>query len=61
MLRYFNLRQPTNLTGRFPSTVVLHGTVEERAGQPVVGLVGGHTGQVVPNLLQPLSLLPDWR
>ena len=24
MLRIFNMRQPTNLTGRFPSTVALH-------------------------------------
>ncbi len=53
MLRYFNLRQPTNLTGRFPSTVALHAKVEEGAGQQP----GGHA----LNLVQPLSLRPDWR
>ena len=57
MLRIFNLRQPTNLTGRFPSTVALHAKVEELAvctetQQPL---------KQVPNLMQPLSLLPDWR
>lgn len=54
-LRIFNMRQPTNLTGRFPSTVVLHAKVEDLVGQPP--LVPGQ----VPNMLQPLSLLPDWR
>ena len=61
MLRIFNLRQPTNLTGRFPSTVALHAKVEELTAeegqQPVVQTTTMHP----PNLVQPLSLLPDWR
>ena len=99
-LKFFNMRQPTNLTGRFPSTVRMHAKVEElllepsrppNQGLPVtpaaVAAAAGATAQraasvhsaasaglvatgtpvaaaavaVLPNLVQPLSLLPDWR
>ena len=103
-LKFFNMRQPTNLTGRFPSTVRMHAKVEElllepsrppNQGLPVmpaavaaagVAAAAGSTLQraasvhsaasagllatgtpvataaaVLPNLVQPLSLLPDWR
>ena len=104
-LKFFNMRQPTNLTGRFPSTVRMHAKVEElllepsrppNQGLPVmpaavaaagVAAAAGSTAQraasvhsaasaglvatgtpvaaapatVLPNLVQPLSLLPDWR
>ena len=103
-LKFFNMRQPTNLTGRFPSTVRMHAKVEElllepsrppnQPGLPVMpaavaaagvavagstlqraasvhsaagsaGLVAAGTpavaATVLPNLVQPLSLLPDWR
>ena len=98
-LRIFNMRNPTNLTGRFPSTVALHAKVEELMLEPrpllpnhvVGGQVQEHpvippalpaaantaskaaaaaivaktaaatAANAVPNLVQPLSLLPDWR
>ena len=99
-LRIFNMRNPTNLTGRFPSTVALHAKVEELMLEPRPPLpnhvVGGQVQEhpvipptampaaantaskaaaaaivaktaaaaaanAVPNLVQPLSLLPDWR
>ena len=102
-LKFFNMRQPTNLTGRFPSTVRMHAKVEElllepsrppNQGLPVMpaavsaaavaagstlhraasvhsaasaGLVAtgapvvAAASAVLPNLVQPLSLLPDWR
>ena len=99
-LKFFNMRQPTNLTGRFPSTVRMHAKVEEllleparppNQGLPVmpaaVAAAAGSTlhraasvhsaasaglvatgapvlaaaAAVLPNLVQPLSLLPDWR
>ena len=92
MLRIFNMRNPTNLTGRFPSTVALHAKVEDLVGASDQGTPGGqgptgtpnvspkNEGQetpgvanqvnqssdasmvpTLPNLVQPLSLLPDWR
>ena len=98
-LRIFNMRNPTNLTGRFPSTVALHAKVEELMLEPRPPLpnhvIGGQVQEhpvippalpaaantaskaaaaaivaktaaaaaanAVPNLVQPLSLLPDWR
>lgn len=71
-LRIFNMRQPTNLTGRFPSTVALHAKVEElmieskhkNAGQqqePPTNSIKPAAAEILPNLVQPLSLLPDWR
>ena len=99
-LRIFNMRQPTNLTGRFPSTVALHAKVEELMLEPRPPNHGGQIQQhpvmppaaavavpqaatntaskaaaaalvaktaaaaaatAAPNLVQPLSLLPDWR
>lgn len=76
-LRIFNMRQPTNLTGRFPSTVALHAKVEElmiesshkNPGQQQAEATGSTTrpataasaSEILPNLVQPLSLLPDWR
>ena len=71
MLRIFNLRQPTNLTGRFPATVAVHAKVEEINAknlqiQDLLEQQDNHssnkkTCEKVPNLVQPLSLLPDWR
>ena len=81
MLRYFNMRNPTNLTGRFPSTVALHAKVEElldsqqqinNSNQDITQQQQKQQQQLmltqianvelqVPNLVQPLSLLPDWR
>ena len=81
MLRYFNMRNPTNLTGRFPSTVALHAKVEElldsqqqinNSNQEITQQQQKQQQQLmltqianvelqVPNLVQPLSLLPDWR
>ena len=66
MLRIFSMRNPTNLTGRFPSTVALHAKVEEledadnNHGSNIAGKINSRELQL-PNIVQPLSLLPDWR
>ena len=64
MLRIFELRNPTNLTGRFPSTVALHAKVEEledaAANVKTDNKINSRELQL-PNIVQPLSLLPDWR
>ena len=64
MLRIFELRNPTNLTGRFPSTVALHAKVEEledaAAAVKTDNKINSRELQL-PNIVQPLSLLPDWR
>ena len=55
-LRYFNLRQPVNLAGPVDPKVILHETRQDEEGQ---------TNQVknveTSMVIQPLSLMPDWR
>ena len=55
-LRYFNLRQPVNLAGPIDPKVILHNTRPDDEGQP-------NQNKCVesPMVIQPLSLMPDWR
>ena len=48
MVRYFNLRQPNNLTGVFPPKVVFHERSENQE-------------ELSPTIFQPTSLMADWR
>lgn len=52
-LKYFNLRQPHNLTGIFPSKVIIHEKSEEDAMRD--------QNPLPPTVFQPTSLRPDWR
>ena len=55
-LRYFNLRQPVNLAGSFDPKVIIHETRGDEEGQR-------NQNKCVepPMVIQPLSLMPDWR
>ena len=55
-LRYFNLRQPVNLAGPVDPKVILHETRPDQEGQlKQVKCVDSSM------VIQPLSLMPDWR
>ena len=55
-LRYFNLRQPVNLAGSFQPKVIVHEVKgEEENGRNL------HKCLEHPTVIQPLSLMPDWR
>ena len=55
-LRYFNLRQPVNLAGPVDPKVILHESRPDEEGQ------SNHVKCVESSMvIQPLSLMPDWR
>ena len=55
-LRYFNLRQPVNLAGSFDPKVIRHETRGDEDGH------GNQSKSIEPRMIiQPLSLMPDWR
>ena len=55
-LRYFNLRQPVNIAGPVDPKVILHDSRPDNEGR-----LNQNKGAESPMVIQPLSLLPDWR
>ena len=55
-LRYFNLRQPVNIAGPIDPKVILHDSRPDEEGR-----LNQNKGAESPMVIQPLSLLPDWR
>ena len=55
-LRYFNLRQPVNIAGPVDPKVILHDTRPDDEGQ-----LNQNKSAESPMVIQPLSLMPDWR
>ena len=56
-LRYFNLRQPVNLAGAMEPKVFLQETRLDEEGQPNQKKMSAESQMII----QPLSLMPDWR